>query len=54
MTISTIVTRGFGNGTVSGTPALVVTRGYTVPSNHPANVDLTGRQPAQTATGEVS
>lgn len=26
--ISTVVTRGFGNGTYSGTIALVVTRGY--------------------------
>ena len=28
MAISTVVTRGFGNGTFTGTIALVVTRGY--------------------------
>ena len=54
MAIRNIVLEGFGNGTVSGTPALVVTRGYTVPSNHPANVAVTGRQPAETVTGKVS
>lgn len=30
MAIRTIVTRGFGNGTFSGSIALVVTRGYSI------------------------
>lgn len=30
MAIRTVVTRGFGNGTFSGTIALVVTRGYSI------------------------
>lgn len=30
MAIRTVVTRGFGNGTFTGTIALVVTRGYAI------------------------
>jgi len=30
MAIRTVVTRGYGNGTFSGTIALVVTRGYAI------------------------
>ena len=30
MAINTVVTRGFGNGTFSGTIALVATRGYSI------------------------
>ena len=30
MAIATVVTRGYGNGTFSGTIALIITRGYTI------------------------
>ena len=30
MAIATVITRGYGNGTFSGTIPLVVTRGYTI------------------------
>ncbi len=43
MAIRTLVTRGYGNGTFSGSIALIVPRGYTIGEDFPV---WTGESPA--------
>jgi len=56
MTIATVVTRGFGNGTLLGTIALAVTAGYDIstfiPPTVPVSDGLLGNQ--STGNGIVS
>jgi hypothetical protein len=46
MAIATILTRGYGNGTFTGSIGLVVTRGYLADAQSPSPVDIT-------ATGRI-
>lgn len=55
MAIGHVVTRGYGNGTLAGTIADIVQRGYTavgVPGPFVRNVALTGKTAALSATGK--
>jgi hypothetical protein len=54
MSIATVVTGGYGNGTLSGTIPFVVTRGYSISEAVLGLDDFEGRLTLQSKTGIVT